>query len=230
VLEIVNNGHVDGLAILLSVAALTVVSPPPDRVPGWPPARREVLAGGLVGLAILVKYPALVVVAIAAGSPDTRRRSLRRVGGTALGVCIAGYLPHVMAVGHRVIGFLPGYFREEHSDGAGRYLVAGAARLPGGVAPAASALAVVVALTWVWVGRALSLDPPLVDFSGVVVRGEAGPGPSYLDPGSGRSGGRPDVSSVRTIHHRIGPGAGTVCAMGGGSGLPAEVLCASGTR
>jgi hypothetical protein len=151
VLEVVNNGHVDGLAILLSVAALIVASPPADRAGGWPPARRELLAGTFVGLAVLVKlYPALLVVAIAAGSADRRRRSLGRVGGTASGIAAAGYLPHVAAVGHRVAGFLPGYFREEHYDGAGRYLVAGAARLPGDVAALVSALAVLIAVAWVW--------------------------------------------------------------------------------
>ncbi|MDQ1518231.1 MAG: hypothetical protein QOE80_4061, partial [Actinomycetota bacterium] len=92
VLEIVNNGHVDGLAILLSLAALVVASSPgvagvgsnaglPGRV-FWgrivtvlrddpspdrrrsPVGRRELAAGVLIGVAALVKlYPVLLVVA-----------------------------------------------------------------------------------------------------------------------------------------------------------------------
>ena len=154
VLEIVNNGHVDGLAILLSLAALTVASPPVDERSRLPGGRREVIAGGLVGLAILVKlFPALLVLAIAAASPDRRGRALLRTGGAALAVCAAGYLPHVLTVGSKVVGFLPGYLREEHYDGAGRYLVAAALRIPGGLAGPLSALAVVGAAAWVWIRR-----------------------------------------------------------------------------
>jgi hypothetical protein len=154
VLEIVNNGHVDGLAILLSLAALTVASPPVDGRGRWSMQRRELVAGGLVGLAVMVKlFPALLVLAIAAGSADRRGRSLLRTGGAALGVCIVGYLPHVLAVGTKVIGFLPGYLREEQYDGAGRYLVAAALRLPGSLAGPLSVLALVAVVAWVWARR-----------------------------------------------------------------------------
>jgi hypothetical protein len=171
VLEIVNNGHVDGLAILLSVAALAVASPPAaqqisghivpperdgmtrERV-GASPAVRELAAGALIGVAALVKlYPALLVLAVVAAMPARRGRALLRIGGAASAVAVAGYLPHVLRVGTKVIGFLPGYLREEHYDGAGRYLVAGALRVPGGVAGSLSGLALVTALAWVWVRR-----------------------------------------------------------------------------
>ncbi|MEW6471317.1 MAG: glycosyltransferase family 87 protein [Actinomycetota bacterium] len=154
VLEIVNNGHVDGLAILLSVAALTVASPPADRPGRWSLPQRELAAGVLVGVAILVKlFPALLVLAIAAASPDRRSRALLRTGGAAMAVCVAGYLPHVLAVGGKVIGFLPGYLREEDYDGAGRYLVAAALRIPGPLAGPLSALTVMAAAAWVWIRR-----------------------------------------------------------------------------
>jgi hypothetical protein len=159
VLEIVNNGHVDGLAILLSLAALTVAAPPVAQPPADGRRRltggqREALAGALVGLAVLVKlFPALLVFAIAAASPDRRRRALLRTGGAALAVCAAGYLPHVVAVGGKVVGFLPGYLREEHYDGAGRYLVAAALHIPGGVAGPLSALVFGSAALWVWARR-----------------------------------------------------------------------------
>jgi hypothetical protein len=155
VLEVVNNGHVDGLAVVLSLAALTVASRPATGEARLSARSRELVAGGLVGLAILVKlYPALLVPAIAAGAPAGRRsRSLLRTGGAALAVGVAGYLPHVLAVGHKVIGFLPGYLREEHYDGAGRYLVAAGLRVPGGLAAPVSALAVMGAAFWVWARR-----------------------------------------------------------------------------
>jgi len=140
VLEIVNNGHVDGLAIALALAALVAAG-----------ERREVMAGALVGAAALVKLvPALLILPLVAAIPGRRGRSLRRVGGAATGVVVAGYLPHVLRVGAKVVGFLPGYFREEHYDGAGRYLVAGALRVPAGMAGAVSALALGVAAVWVW--------------------------------------------------------------------------------
>jgi hypothetical protein len=154
VLEIVNNGHVDGLAIALSVAALAVASPPVRPGGDTSAAGREFATGALIGLAALVKlYPALLVLAVVAAMPARRGRALFRIGGAAAVVAGAGYLPHVLRVGTKVIGFLPGYLREEHYDGAGRYLVAGALRVPGGVAGGASGLALVAAVAWVWVRR-----------------------------------------------------------------------------
>ncbi|TMK43982.1 MAG: DUF2029 domain-containing protein [Actinobacteria bacterium] len=116
--------------------------------------RRELAAGALIGLATLVKlYPALLIVALAAASPDRRRRSTLRIGGAAGAVAVAGYLPHVVRVGTKVVGFLPGYLREEHYDGTGRYLVAGALRIPGDLAGVVSVLALVAAAAWVWIRR-----------------------------------------------------------------------------
>jgi hypothetical protein len=118
------------------------------------PARRELAAGALIGVAALVKlYPALLVLAVVAAMPGRRGRALLRIGGAASAVAVGGYLPHVLRVGTKVIGFLPGYLREEHYDGAGRYLVAGALRVPGGVAGGVSGLALVAALAWAWVRR-----------------------------------------------------------------------------
>ncbi|HKY77889.1 MAG TPA: glycosyltransferase 87 family protein [Acidimicrobiia bacterium] len=181
VLEMVNNAHVDGLAILLSLAAFVVakgsaaVSPEEaERRPGADGAtscaprtltsvdamaaqpvvvsrRCHLVAGGLVGLAALVKlYPALLVLAFVAAAPGRRSRCLMRIGGAATVVITVGYLPHLLRVGTKVVGFLPGYLREEHYDGAGRYLVAGGLRVPGGMAAAVSALALVGAAVWVW--------------------------------------------------------------------------------
>src|SRR5579864_1538501 len=61
VLEVVNNGHVDGLAVLCAVAALAVLAGG-DRHP----AVRDVLAGLLIGAAALVKlYPGVLLIGIA---------------------------------------------------------------------------------------------------------------------------------------------------------------------
>src|SRR5205807_8599563 len=134
-------------AILLTLAALMVASGPGE-------GRRELAAGALIGLATLVKlYPALLIVALAAASPDRRRRSTLRIGGAAGAVAVAGYLPHVVRVGTKVVGFLPGYLREEHYDGAGRYLVAGALKIPGDLAAVVSVTALVAAAAWVWAQR-----------------------------------------------------------------------------
>ena len=47
-------------------------------------------------------------------------------------VVAVGYLPHVLGVGTKVLGYLPGYLREEDYDAGGRYLLAGLLGLPAG--------------------------------------------------------------------------------------------------
>ena len=98
------------------------------RHPGW--------AGAALGAGALVKlYPALLVLGLVgmggagAGAEGGGRRwsSLIRAAAGAAAVAGAGYLPHVVVVGWRVVGYLPGYLREEHYVGGGRYLLAGTA-------------------------------------------------------------------------------------------------------
>ena len=127
VVEVVNNGHVDGLAALFLVAAMLALG---RRRPGW--------AGALIGAATLVKlYPALLLLALVSAHrgrattstvdvrPDWNRLTvLVRAGAAATAVVVAGYLPHVLAVGLKVVGYLPGYLREENYDSGGRYLLA----------------------------------------------------------------------------------------------------------
>lgn len=106
VLEVANNAHVDWLAALLSVAALVAVL---DRRPRW--------AGVLIGAAIATKlYPGVLLASM------LRRRPLA-VLVTALGFVALTYLPHVFAVGGRVIGYLPGYLREENYVNGGRFVL-----------------------------------------------------------------------------------------------------------
>ncbi|MEJ7765349.1 MAG: glycosyltransferase 87 family protein [Acidimicrobiales bacterium] len=132
--ELVNNAHVDGLAIALSVAAVVVAR------------RRPGLAGGLVGAAAMVKfYPALLLLAVG------RRRPFL-VGGAFAAVCSVAYLPHVLAVGPKVLGYLPGYLREEGYDKGGRFLLLSVTGLPSDALPVLAALVMMAAAALVWRG------------------------------------------------------------------------------
>jgi hypothetical protein len=56
-------------------------------------------------------------------------------------------------VGPKVLGYLPGYLKEEHYEGGGRYLIAEALRLPLHLGEPLAVLAVVAAVGWVLVRR-----------------------------------------------------------------------------
>ena len=130
--EVVNNAHVDGLAVFLAAAALLVAR------------RRPGLAGGLVGAAAMVKlYPAILLVAVA------RRRPFL-AGGAFAAVCALAYLPHVLAAGPKVLGYLPGYLQEERYDQGGRFLLLSLTRLPPDVLPFLAAAVVLGAALLVW--------------------------------------------------------------------------------
>ncbi len=141
VVEVVNNGHVDGLAALFVVLALLAAA---KRRPAW--------AGALIGAAAMVKlYPAVLGLAFVAavGFRRAGRPALARLIGAAGAVVAIGYLPHVVAVGLRVIGYLPGYLREERYGEGGRYLLAGLLGLPAGLTATLAALAVAGVAAWV---------------------------------------------------------------------------------
>lgn len=159
VVEVVNNGHVDGLAVLAVVLALLLAA---RRRPGW--------AGALLGAAALVKlYPAVLVAGLAGCVPERhagcvperktgcmpvlRWSALVRAGAAALAVVTVAYLPHVVTVGARVLGYLPGYLREEQYDEGGRYLLAGLLGLPAGFTAALAAAGVLAVVAWVLVRR-----------------------------------------------------------------------------
>jgi hypothetical protein len=130
--ELAGNGHVDGLAVALAVAAVLVAR------------RRPGLAGGLVGAAAMVKlYPALLLVAVGRKRPFL-------AGGCFAGVCALAYLPHVVAVGPKVLGYLPDYLREEHYDEGGRFLLLSLTRLPASWLPALAAAVLLAAVALVW--------------------------------------------------------------------------------
>ncbi len=161
VTEVVNNGHVDGLAVLLVVAALVVVAPPvrirPHRCQstGWLSGPwRDAAAGGLIGAAALVKlFPVVLLVALVGVAGRRRVAVLMRSGAAALAVAGAGYLPHVLAVGPKVLGYLPDYLREEHYDKGGRFLLAGALGVGSRWSGPLSVLALIVVVVWALVRR-----------------------------------------------------------------------------
>ena len=105
VLEAVQNGHVDGLATFFVVLAVALAG----RRPGW--------AGAALGVATMIKlYPALLLPVLLS------RRPVRVVSAFAA-VCVLSYLPHVLASGWDVLGFLPGYVQEEDYASGDRYLL-----------------------------------------------------------------------------------------------------------
>lgn len=114
VIELGNNAHIDWLAVLLSVLALSVGR---RIVAGTQGRRSATIAGALVGAAVATKiYPALL------GASLLRRHPVR-VFTAAAAVFLLGYVPHVAAVGSAVVGFLPDYLKQENYLSGGRFLV-----------------------------------------------------------------------------------------------------------
>ncbi|MER5813289.1 glycosyltransferase family 87 protein [Streptomyces sp. NPDC002033] len=98
--EAVNNAHVDGLAVLLSVAALGVV------------VRRRAAGGALFGLAVAAKLlPAVLLPGALAGV--RRWRDAAALLLPAAAVVGLSYLPYVLASRSSVFGYLGGYAEEE---------------------------------------------------------------------------------------------------------------------
>lgn len=134
-LETGNGAHVDILAVCFTVAALIVAA----RAKTW---RGTVSGAVLLGLAIATKFtPAL------AGPSLVRRRPLALIGTTALTVALL-YLPHVIAVGPKVLGFLPEYLRAEGYGSGTRFSLL-ALVLPPSATTVAAVLIMLAATAWV---------------------------------------------------------------------------------
>jgi hypothetical protein len=120
--EFVDNGHVDGLGILALVAAFVVLGT--RDTAGGLTARRAAAVGALIGVAALVKlYPAFALLPLWLAPAVRWRHRLASLAGL-VGVVVAGYAPHVAAVGVKVLGYLPGYLKEEHYTGtSSRFLL-----------------------------------------------------------------------------------------------------------
>ncbi|WP_327001306.1 glycosyltransferase 87 family protein [Dactylosporangium sp. NBC_01737] len=143
-LEAGNNAHVDVVAVALAAAALYVLARAPDR-------RAAVLGGLLLGLAVATKLtPALL-------GPAVLRRRPVTVGLAAAGAVAAVYLPHVLAAGPAVLGYLPGYLHEEGYSNGSRFALLSLLLPAPVVAPAAVLLLAAAAL---YVLRTAEADRP----------------------------------------------------------------------
>jgi hypothetical protein len=114
VLEAGNSAHVDVVAVGITAAAILTLATARTT-------RRTIIGGILLGLAIATKMtPALTVPALLArgdNPPRPPREGMRRrwvtVTVAASSAFVAVYVPHVIRVGGKVIGFLPGYLQQE---------------------------------------------------------------------------------------------------------------------
>ncbi len=141
VVEAGNAAHVDVLAALLVVVGLRCVA-----------SRRAVAGGALLGAAAAVKlYPALVLPGA------LRRRGIALCAAAGVTFAIS-YVPHVLAVGTKVLGYLPGYLNEEGYDGSGRFAVL-RLLLPAGVPPEVAAALGAAILATVALQVARRTDP-----------------------------------------------------------------------
>jgi hypothetical protein len=112
-LEAGNSAHVDVLAVAITAVALLVLA----RRGG---GRRGAITGGvLLGLAIATKMTPVLA------APAVLRRRWRAVALAAAGAGAVVYLPHLVAVGGKVVGFLPGYLQQEGYDSGTRFGVIG---------------------------------------------------------------------------------------------------------
>ncbi|MFJ4189342.1 hypothetical protein [Kitasatospora sp. NPDC089509] len=137
----VNDAHVDTLGALLMVAGLGCA------------ARRRAGAGGvLLGAAVATKLlPALALPGAVSGLLARRptKHDLLLLAA-ALGTFVAVYLPYVAASGVGVLGFLPGYLKEEgYEQGHLERFGLLRALLPDSLAPWAAALVLGAVALWV---------------------------------------------------------------------------------
>jgi hypothetical protein len=127
ILEAGNSAHVDVLAVAITAAAILALATARTT-------RRTVAGGILLGLAIATKLTPVLTV------PALLRRRWLTVAVAAGGAFVAVYIPHVLMVGSKVIGFLPGYLHQENYTSGTRYGIIGLFI----IGPLASVVAVLV--------------------------------------------------------------------------------------
>ncbi len=115
-LEAGNNAHVDVLAAGLTAAALILLARPGVLSH---PLRRPMAGGALLALAIWTKVTPVLI------APAVLRRRPVAVITAGISATVLVYLPHVLAVGSGVIGFLPGYLQQEGYANGSRFLLLG---------------------------------------------------------------------------------------------------------
>ncbi len=128
VIETVMDAHVDVLALVAAIVALWAFE-----------RRRPILGGALLGVGIAIKLIPGVLL------PAGLRRNPVRVVAAAGAVVGLSYLPHVLAVGPTVLGYLPGYLKEENYSQGSRFLLLGLAGLHGTVAQVTAVVMLAVA-------------------------------------------------------------------------------------
>ncbi len=159
-INVVGDAHVDALGAIFGVGAVLVATLHP---------RRQGRAGLLAGLAIAVKlYPVLLLPALLRRSGG-RAGALRLVAAAA-GIVLVGYVPHVLAVGPDVLGYLPGYLQEERYTTGTRFLLLGAVGIGGETAKVlavALVAGVIGAVSWAsWRERITPATGVLAVFGG----------------------------------------------------------------
>jgi hypothetical protein len=219
VVEFAGNGHVDVVALALLLAATLALE-----------RGRRTLAGFVVGLAIMVKlYPA---VALLAGW----RRGRWRFVAAAVTTSVVAYVPHVLAVGVDVIGYLPGYLKQEHYESGGRFLIVGLLPVHGRLVTAAAVVVLAVACTLVLArGRDMATGTAVLMVALVLVTTPSQPWYAVVAAGTAVVVGRPWLLVVPLAvevyytdqilgdPHQVG--VGRLCFLGAvGIGAVIEVL------
>lgn len=139
-IEAVQNAHIDGLAVAFVVLAVWMA----ERQ-SWTAAAAAIGAAGLIKLYPLVLFPAVI-----------QQRRIRSAIIIAA-MFVAGYLPHVLAVGGGVTGFLGTYIHQEGYLGGRRYQLL---HLVGLTGPAASAVAIAAVSISIALAFRKRLGPP----------------------------------------------------------------------
>lgn len=135
-LEAGNNAHVDVVAAFLTVGALLLLSRSRSVL-------KTLLGGALLGLAIGVKLtPALVV-------PSALRRKPFLALFAIVFATAAVYVPHLLAVGPRVLGYLPGYLADEGYANGDRFVLL-TFLMPKAWAPIAALAVLAIAAYFAW--------------------------------------------------------------------------------
>jgi len=111
-LEAGNSAHVDVIAVGIAAVAILVLATARTRA-------RTALGGVLLGLAIATKMTPVLIV------PAVLRRRWVTVAVSAGSAFVVVYIPHVLRVGGKVIGFLPGYLQQENYTSGTRYGIVG---------------------------------------------------------------------------------------------------------
>jgi hypothetical protein len=143
----VNDAHIDTLGALLTVLALGAATG----------VRQGALLGGAIAVKLLpaVALPGALSGVLAPGRrPQDRVRETARVLLPALLVVALSYLPYLLASGSSVIGYLPGYLKEEgyEAGDVGRFALLRLVLPDAWAGPVAGSLIALTALYVLWRG------------------------------------------------------------------------------